>query len=66
MNLDLLGGDGVGHGWNYLLNTLGVINHTKIIASSIYAIGIATISIGVALALFYSIQEIQHQDKYEA
>lgn len=64
MNLDLLGGDGVGHDWNYLLRTLGLLNQTDTVASIIYIIGVTTVSIGIALALFYSIQEIQKKDEY--
>lgn len=54
MRLDLLGGDGVIHDWNYLLSSLGVLRFTPVIASTIYRMGFMIISIGTILSLFLS------------
>lgn len=50
MNLPLLGGDSVGHDWNYLLTTTHLLSHTPQIAATLYALGLATILLGVLIA----------------
>jgi hypothetical protein len=54
MQLDLLGGDAVIHDWNYLLSALGILRYTPIIASTIYATGLAAIFLGTVLSVYYS------------
>jgi hypothetical protein len=54
MSLPLLGGDSVIHDWNYLLSTLGMLQHTNTIASVFYYLGIVTILTGILFAVIYS------------
>jgi hypothetical protein len=54
MQLDLLGGDGVIHDWNYLLSTLNILKYTPAVASSVYWLGLLIIFTGTFLALYYS------------
>jgi hypothetical protein len=53
MQLDLLGGDGVIHDWNYLLNASGMLRYTDTVACVIYIAGLVTIIIGTILSLYY-------------
>lgn len=52
MNLDLLGGDGVIHDWNYLLDTLGMLKYTPQIANFIYSLGMFFIITGLILGIY--------------
>ena len=54
MQLDLLGGDGVIHDWNYLLSELGILNYTHAVATTIWSLGFLTIASGTILALFHA------------
>jgi hypothetical protein len=54
MEMDLLGGDSVIHDWNYLLDALGVLNYTSLVASSIYILGIIIIFLGTFLSIYYA------------
>lgn len=54
MQLNLLGGDGVIHDWNYLLDSMGLIQYTNTIASCFYWSGWVFIILGTILALYYS------------
>lgn len=53
MQLELLGGDGVIHDWNYILNTLNILRHTDIIAKILYELGFMSLCLGTGLALYY-------------
>ena len=66
MKLDLLGGDSSIHDWNYLLNALGALRYTPIIASVIYYLGMATITLGTALSLIIAgNDELQSTHKFD-
>ncbi len=54
MQLELLGGDSVIHDWNYILSSLGQLQNASFIASIIYNSGLTFISVGSALAIYYS------------
>jgi hypothetical protein len=54
MELPLLGGDGVMHDWNYLLNELHVLKYTPVIAHTIYGLGMTIIFSSLLLALFFN------------
>ncbi len=60
MQLELLGGDGVIHDWNYLLSTLGLLKYTSSIAAIIHGTGIITILTGTFLAAVYTYQDNAH------
>ena len=56
MQLPLLGGEAVIHDWNYLLDRLGLLDKTAIVAKVIYSLGIVTICtsiIGALISLYY-------------
>lgn len=53
MQINLLGGDGVIHDWNYLLSTVGLLNSTSTVALIIYAMGLITMFLGTILSLDY-------------
>lgn len=55
MNLQLLGGDGVIHDWNYLLETTGILRYTHSIALILYTMGILMLSMGTVLSIYYSL-----------
>ena len=57
MQLPLLGGDGSFHDWNYLLTTLHILNRTPEVAATFYALGIASICLGIALSFFFAFTE---------
>lgn len=53
MQIDLLGGDGVIHDWNYLLSTTGLLNSASSIASAMQITGLIVIGIGTILSIYY-------------
>lgn len=53
MQLELLGGDGVLHDWNYLLSVSGLLNYTSTISGLLYGIGVLMIFIGTILSLWF-------------
>ncbi|MEN9622214.1 MAG: hypothetical protein RLZZ67_648 [Candidatus Parcubacteria bacterium] len=57
MQLELLGGDGVMHDWNYILSTLDILHHAPRIARVMYQIGVMTIGAGTVMAVYYSVIE---------
>jgi hypothetical protein len=57
MQLPLLGGDGVGHDWNNLLQMTGLLKYTDIIGSSIYALGVIVIICAICFSLITSLSE---------
>ena len=57
MELPLLGGDSVGHDWNNILSTLGLLPHTTEIANGIYGLGLSLI----LLAIYFSIALSQRE-----
>jgi len=60
MQLPLLGGDGVMHDWNYLLTTLNILKYTPQVAGTLYALGILTIGLGVALSFYFATSTMKH------
>ncbi len=56
MQLDLLGGDSVTHDWHYLLSTLGWLQYTDTVASTLYALGIVCILLGTVFSLYCASQ----------
>lgn len=54
MQLELLGGDGVIHDWNYLLSNTGLLAHTYQIASVAYGFGMLFIVVSAVLAIRFS------------
>ena len=62
MNLDLFGGDGVIHDWNYLLDTLGVLKYTSQIAKFIYSLGMFSIIIGAIWGVYNLFSEKKEID----
>jgi len=57
MNLPLLGGDAVDHDWNTILGELGLLNHTALIANSIYSLGVGIIILAIISSLTTSQSE---------
>lgn len=57
MQLPLLGGDSVIHDWNYLLTSLGILNRTPEVATTLYVLGIVVIGIGVLSAFVFAATE---------
>lgn len=55
-NLNLLGGDGVIHDWNYLLSTTGLLKQAPVVASAIYALGMLLILGGTVGIGYFSIK----------
>jgi hypothetical protein len=51
MQLDLLGGDGVIHDWNYLLSEIGLLSYTDTIAGTAYVVGFAIFLYALILGL---------------
>jgi hypothetical protein len=54
MILPLLGGDSVGHDWQYMLGRLGMLDQTQVVAGWILAAGIALILMGSVAALYFA------------
>ena len=54
MMLPLLGGENVTHDWNFILDYLGLLRHTDIIAQGIYFFGIVVIATAATLSLLSS------------
>jgi hypothetical protein len=52
MQLDLLTGDSSGHDWHNMLAMLGQLNHTAAITSTIYALGVVTVLLGIWVSCF--------------
>ncbi len=52
MVLPLLGGDGTGHDWHWLLSHLGVLEYTSLIAGSIFTVGCFLFLAAVYFSLF--------------
>ncbi len=57
MQLPLLGGDNVGHDWNNIFWTLGLLEHTQLLAMITRTIGIFIIITGAVLAVKYALEE---------
>ncbi len=57
MSLPLLGGDGVGHDWNFILTKLGVLEYTNIAFLVFFTIGVIFILLGVVGSLYFSYLE---------
>lgn len=57
MQLPLLGGDGVGHDWNNILWSLGLLPHTSLLATITRTLGIFVIIIGAVLAVRFAVKE---------
>ena len=55
--LPLLGGDGVTHDWNHILNTLNIIEYTTQVAATLYGLGVLTIGAGILLSFRYILWE---------
>ena len=62
MQLPLLGGDSVGHDWNYLLSVTHLLNYTSTISTIIYGIGLLTFLAGVIIA-FVAVLDFHHQQE---
>lgn len=56
LELELLGGDGVYHDWNYLLSSLNILNYTDQVASLFYFIGIIILVFAVVFSLKLSVK----------
>jgi len=65
MQLDLLGGDSVGHDWNYLLSATNTLKYTPYIASDIFALGVMFILVGTVLGLYYSVKDTSRETGQE-
>jgi hypothetical protein len=57
MQLDLVGGDGTIHDWNYILSNLGILKYTSTVASAIYFLGFLTLIVGTFLSLYFASKE---------
>jgi predicted secreted protein len=57
MQLELLGGDGVMHDWNYILSTLDILRYAPRIAHMMYEIGFITIATGMVMSVYYSVTD---------
>ncbi len=55
MQLPLLGGEASIHDWNYLLSSLGLLEHAVVIAKFVYVIGFASLILALLLSLYFSI-----------
>lgn len=51
MALPLLGGESSIHDWNYIFSTLGILNQTNAIASTVNSVGVFVIIAGAVFAL---------------
>ena len=54
MQLDLLGGDGVIHDWNFLLSMTGLLKYTDILSAFTYGLGFFIILTAVVLSIYHS------------
>jgi hypothetical protein len=54
MMLPLLGGDSVGHDWNYILGRLGMLDQTQLVANWILVSGFALIAMGTVASLYFA------------
>ncbi len=54
MMLPLLGGDSVGHDWQYLLGRLGTLDQTQLVANWILVSGFALIAMGTVASLYFA------------
>jgi hypothetical protein len=54
MILPLLGGDSVGHDWQYLLGRLGMLDQTQAVANWILVAGFTLIVMGTVASLYFS------------
>ncbi|HEY4478512.1 MAG TPA: hypothetical protein VI775_01585 [Candidatus Paceibacterota bacterium] len=54
MQLPLLGGNTTGHDWNYILNTLGILQYADKVGYYLYGIGILTMIIASSLSIINS------------
>jgi hypothetical protein len=52
--LPLIGGEGVIHDWNWMLSDLGWLRHTRLVAGTIYTLGLLTLIISAAGMIYYS------------
>jgi hypothetical protein len=52
--LPLLGGDGTIHDWNWLLETLGWLRYTTVIANLLYGTGVLIYLTAIGLGIYYS------------
>lgn len=52
MQLPLLGGDGVGHDWNYLLSHLNILQYTPIVSGVYFYLGIAVYFFAMSLGVY--------------
>lgn len=62
MQLPLLGGDTSGHDWNNIFWTLGLLNHTQLLATITRTIGMFVIITGAVLAVKYALEERSKSD----
>ncbi|RMF58684.1 MAG: hypothetical protein D6746_09350 [Bacteroidetes bacterium] len=51
--LPLLGGDRALHDWAYLLDTVGLLPHSQVIGSCLFALGLLVFSLALVLPRFY-------------
>lgn len=61
LQLPLLGGDGVIHDWNYLLNSLNILKYTNILSTITYDIGFFVIIIAAVSSLYFSWYNVGHE-----
>lgn len=52
MQLPLLGGDGVGHDWNYLLSELHILQYTSLVSSVFFYSGIVVYFLAMSLGAY--------------
>ena len=64
MQLELLGGDNVIHDWNYLLSHAGVLQHTKIVAGSIWTLGFFALVCAAVIGIMYSKTKVAEGGPY--
>ncbi|MDO8575217.1 MAG: hypothetical protein Q7R78_00745 [bacterium] len=55
MSLELLGGDGVTHDWNYLLTNWNLLEYHNQIAGAFYTLGIISVIAGAVLGIYSAI-----------
>lgn len=58
----LTGSEGSFHDWNYMLDRLGLLGQTKLIAGAIRAIGTLTIVAGILFSIYYSFSATAEDD----
>jgi hypothetical protein len=57
MQLPLLGGDNVGHDWNNIFETLGLLENTQLLATITRSVGMFIIIAGAVLAVKYAMKD---------